>query len=236
MGIVTVWGPPGSGKTTLAIDLAFALSAQNRSVCLISAESYSELSARLQIHVQRKNSLLAAYRQPGTLNQIVCKVEELLFMLSVPSGSDVFSQEENSRAVRELLKQARSFFDFVIVDCPSGAGSTLSAWAMRMADDVLLLTGGRPRDGEWHKSYRRAVWEVSSKLIYVCTEIVADFDYTALFDLIGAVPEIRLPYIRDAEYLQVTHRTLFHAGSGKQLRSYSDRIKVLCERLEGKRT
>ena len=38
MGINAVWGPPQSGKTTMAIDLAFALSRGGQSVLLISPE------------------------------------------------------------------------------------------------------------------------------------------------------------------------------------------------------
>ena len=53
MSINAVWGPPHSGKTTLAIDLAYALSQKGQSVCLISPELYSELSARIKINVVR---------------------------------------------------------------------------------------------------------------------------------------------------------------------------------------
>ena len=56
MGIYAVWGPPQSGKTSLAIDLAFALSLKGKSVCLISPELYSELAARLNIRIEPEKS------------------------------------------------------------------------------------------------------------------------------------------------------------------------------------
>lgn len=238
MGIVAVWGPASSGKTTLAIDLAFALSRRDKSVCLISAEAYSELSARMQLQITKANSLTAAYQQPGALHQIVCKAEELLYVLAVPIGNDVFSQEESSRAVKELLKQARSFFDHVLVDCTSGAGSGLSAWAMRMADNVLLMIGGRTRDGEWHKSYRRAVWEVKAKAEYICAEVNPNFDYASLFSLIGIEPRHRLPHIPDAEWIQQSRRTLYGmGGSGaarRRSKAYTAIVDEICSILEVK--
>ena len=36
MSIIAIWGPPNSGKTTLAVDLAFALAGNGSSVCMVS--------------------------------------------------------------------------------------------------------------------------------------------------------------------------------------------------------
>lgn len=71
MGINAVWGPPQSGKTTKAIDLAFALSRGGQSVLLISPELYSELAARLNIRIEPEKSLVAAYKNKESLKQIV---------------------------------------------------------------------------------------------------------------------------------------------------------------------
>ena len=76
MGINAVWGPPQSGKTTMAIDLAFALSRGGQSVLLISPELYSELAARLNIRIEPEKSLVAAYKNKESLKQIVHTVDD----------------------------------------------------------------------------------------------------------------------------------------------------------------
>lgn len=240
MGIISIYGPPGSGKTSLAIDLSFANAQQGRSVCLISAEAYSELSAVLQLHITKKNSLQAAYQQPGAIQQATYQAAELLYVLSVPVGNDAFAFSENSVAVKQVLTQTRDLYDVVIVDCSSSAESALAAWAQRMSDHALVMTGCRPRDGEWHKSYRRGIWEITSKVKYVCAEIREDFDYQALFALIGAEPEVILPFVPGADARRDLDRTLYRAGSGllcsraekKALQHYSEAIDKLKNRLE----
>lgn len=240
MGIVSIYGPPGSGKTSLAVDLSFANARQGRSVCLISADPYSELSAVLQVQIGRKNSLPAAYQRPGMIQQIAYPAADLLYVLSVPMGNDIFSMSESSPAVKQVLAQTRSLYDVVIVDCPAYADSALAAWALRTSDRILLLTGCRPRDGEWHKTYRRATWEVISKATYICTEIRENFDYHALYSLIGYQPEHVIPHVPDADAIRDTNRTLYGVSAGildgkaarTALQRYSEAIDKLKSVLE----
>lgn len=239
MSVIAIWGAANSGKTTLSIELSYALSGANKSVLIISAEPYAELPVRMRVRVNSKNSLSAAYQSPGTLRQAVCKADDLLFLLSPQSGADVFSAEENTRLIKELLKQARDLYDYVIVDCPSNATSALAAWALRMADMVLMSAGCRSRDVEWHHSYRRYIWEVASKTLYVCTEITRYFDYDTLLKEIGAVSALHLPHINNADMIQETRRSLCEAsiGSGNKqsdIRAYQNALNRLVAQVEGR--
>jgi len=111
MSIFSVWGPPNSGKTTLAIDLAYALAQRDHSVCLISNEQYGELVARLDINISEAQSLPMAYKAKGSLKQIVYKVNDLLFVLAVSSVYDAFRDESSSEGARTILEQAITMFD-----------------------------------------------------------------------------------------------------------------------------
>ncbi len=139
MGICAVWGPPQSGKTTLAIDMAFALSMDGQSVCLISPELYSELSIRLNTRIMPSKSLAVVRSSKESIKQLVHTVDELLYVLAVPIENDAFGEEISEEKVKEILNQAIVVFDHVIVDCPSHAGSVMAAWALNMADDAAYL-------------------------------------------------------------------------------------------------
>ena len=62
MSIYAVWGPPHSGKTTLAIDMSFSFSQRGQSVLLISTELFSELSANLNVQIKKEKSLAAVWQ------------------------------------------------------------------------------------------------------------------------------------------------------------------------------
>lgn len=232
MGINAIWGPPRSGKTTLAIDLAYALSGSGKSVCLISPELYSELSARLNINIPEQKSLLAAFKTKESLKQVVYRVEELFYVLAVPCFHNALDEETDSDDAKELLKQASILFDVVLVDCPSHTGSVLAAWALNMADKVLLLSGSQTASCLWYNAYRRAVDLVKAKIMPICSETNKNFDYPGLHKLIQITPYIWIPFFKDAEAYLNLKPTLYKSG-GSMGRAYCTAINEVCAELEG---
>ncbi len=231
MSIYAVWGPPHSGKTTLAIDMAFSFSQRGQSVLLISTELHSELSANLNVQIRKEKSLAAVTEGNVSVKQVVQQVDNLLFVLAVPYDNDVFDGDISSNTARELMEQAKSLFDVVIVDCQSGACSIIAAWALHQADRIVMLTGACSSAALWDLSYRRAIRTGSGKLLYVCDQVASDFDYRALCGCIHATPSVWLPYYPDARMTQETRRTLYGSNS-KVGKDYVQKVDALCELLK----
>lgn len=231
MSLIAVWGPPQSGKTTLSIDLAYALSQQGKSVCLISPEPYSELTARMGVRIVREKSLEQAYNAIGNLRQTVLEVDDLLFVLSVPWDYDAYGEDAGTDTGRELLKQAQTVFDFVLVDCPAKDGEMLAAWALSMADHVLLLSGGSEAAVMWFNAFKKAVNAVSARSIIVCAEVNESYDYLSLCKLIQQNPEVFVSHYPNAAKEQQLRKTLYGA-KGKIGKAYTDSIHALCRMLE----
>ena len=230
MSLAAIWGPPGSGKTTLAIDLAIALSKSGNSVCLISPEPFSEMSTLLNIKITKQQSIEAAYRATGNLKQIVCKVDGLLFVLAAPYYTDAFDETASASEVKNLLDEARGTFDSVIVDCPAHTHNAMAAWALNMADTVLLLTGFRSSSGLWNRAYQRAIKELDGKAVAVCVQGSDSFDYRALHRLIELTPAVWVPFYPDAEPVRRIRRSLYDSG-GKVGKSYNAAIDEICAEL-----
>lgn len=230
MRLTAIWGPPGSGKTSLAIDLAFALSKSGNTVCLISPEPFSELSAILGIKITKQQSIDAAYHATANLKQTVCKVDGLLFVLAAPYYADAFEGDASLTDVKNLLEETRATFDCVIVDCPSHTNNTVAASAMNLADNVILLSGFRASAGVWNRAYIRAIKALEDKIIPVCLQGDSSFDYRGLNRLIEQEPSIWIPYFPEADTARRMKRTLYDYG-GKIGKAYNAAIDELCSEV-----
>ena len=232
MSMIAVWGPPQSGKTTVSIDLATALSHKGQSVCLISPEPYSELAARLSIQILKEKSLIEAVKKKEALKQVVHKVDDLFFVLAMPFDNDVFGEDIPQETAKFILEQAESIFDMVIVDCPSHTGSALAAWALNSAETVLMMSGAHSAAVMWNTAYHRAMEAVEGKILHICVEVNDSFDYRTLHTTLDIAPDIWLPYFRDAAMTQLMRRTLYQS-IGRIGREYTRGIDELCALLIG---
>jgi MinD-like ATPase involved in chromosome partitioning or flagellar assembly len=231
MSITAIWGPPQSGKTTLAIDLSYAFSQHGKSVCLISPEPFSELTARMNIRIPRAKSLAQAYQALGSIKQTVFEAADLLYVLAASWDADAFDEEPPSSGVKELMKQAEAAFDCVIVDCPSGNGNALAARALNRAERIILLSGGSGVSAMWFSAFRRPVEALADKTVCVCNQVSGSYDYLGLCKLIRQNPEAFIPHFPDSASKQTMKRTLYGSTS-KTGREYTESLDKLMDRLE----
>lgn len=228
MSICAIWGAPQTGKTTLSVNFAHAVSRGDKSVCLISPVAYSELSAFLGVKIPEEQSLNAALRGGVTLRQTVFKADELLYVLAAPSTANAFDGDYSGEQVKTLLELARLTFDMVLVDCMSETNDLISAWTLNRADKILLCAGGHASGVLWHRANKKALQAVQDKTVYVGSEIISDLDYAAMYKLLKCAPDIKIPYIREAPLFQNERRFLFGL-SGKKGRVYAGAIDKLYE-------
>jgi MinD-like ATPase involved in chromosome partitioning or flagellar assembly len=228
MSICAIWGAPQTGKTTIAVNLAYAISRGDKTVCLISPATYSELSAFLGVKIPEEHGLNAALRGSAALQQTVFKADELLYVLAAPSAVDAFDGDYSGEQVKSLLELARITFDVVLVDCLSETNDLISAWALNRADKTLLCVCGHVSSVLWHRANKKALQALRDKTVYVGSEIISSLDYASMYELLKCAPGITIPYIREAPLFQNERRFLFGL-SGKKGRAYAGAINELYE-------
>jgi len=228
MGICAIWGAPRSGKTSLALNLAYAASRRGKSVCLISPTEYSELSSLLNIKISKSHCLQSALSGKENIRQSVFKADDLLYVLASPVSADAFDDNYSSEQVKSLLDAAKLTFDLVIVDCPSETNNLIAAWSLNMADIVLLCLGGHISCALWYETQKRALQAMQNKASFVCTQLTSDLDYEAMFTYMKCTPIVKIPYVSEASILQ-NERTLLYQLSGKKGKSYVKAINKLLE-------
>lgn len=226
MSICAIWGAPQSGKTTLALNLAYGISRGDKTVCLISPVEYSELSALLGVKIPEEQSLGAALKGRAGIKQTMFRVDELFYVLAMPVSASTFDADYSDEQVRRLLDMARLTFDFVLVDCPSQPDNLLAAWSLNKADQVLLCMGGPISCVMWHMASKKALQAIRTKTVCVGTEVTQALDSAKLYKLLKCAPEIRIPYMKDASLLQSEGQFLF-GQSGKNGRAYTSTINQL---------
>ena len=190
--LLSIWGAKGTGKTSLALELAKRLSDEGNNTLLISPLPYSELSVLLNVKIPKEQSLQAAIRT-GNLKQSVFKKDDLFYLLSAPSQHDAFDDNYSAEKVKAMLTLASSTFDYVLCDCPSEMDNLVAAWSMSLADKVLLCMGGDLEGAMWHKASNRALDAIKQKTVFVGMEQTTDFDYESLYDFLEQKPHYRLP-------------------------------------------
>ena len=200
MSITAVWGPPNSGKTTLAIDLAYALTRYGRSVCLLSPEPYGELGARLGLNIPQERSLLGVSKGEASLEQTALRVSDLLLVLGAGANEDAFGEDLGSEGAKRLLDRA---------------------------EKVVLLSGCRSASGLWFSACARALAAISGKAVPVCLEVSPNMDYPGLLKLENMTPALWVPYYPGAEEAQGEKKTLYGSG-GRSGRAYTESIDALC--------
>ena len=197
--LIPIWGARGVGKTTLALALSKAIIAEGKTVLLISPEPYSELSAIGGVKIPTEQSLQTAIRT-GNLKQSVFQKDDCFYILAAPSCHDCFDDNYSAEQVKALLTLAKTTFDTVIVDCPTEMNNLVSAWAMSLADKVLLCIGGEFQGAMWHKSAERAIAAIKHKTLSVGMEISDAFDYEALYHFLEQKPHYRIPHKQKKYY------------------------------------
>ena len=140
---------PGDGKTTLAINVAIALSEQGKT-CLVDADVRKPMIAKA-FAIDEKHGLADVISGAATLQNAVHALPSVPGLSVLPIGT----APENpgafvvSSKIQELVQELRQRFDFIVVDSPP-LGFADARFLSRLVDGLVLV-------GRWGRTTRQAM-------------------------------------------------------------------------------
>lgn len=148
-GVLSVWGSPSSGKSTVAVKLAKYLADKKKNVVLVLCDMTAPMLPCIcppsDLECQKSlGSILSATHVTEPLvkyNMITHKKMSYLTIIGMLKGENEYTYAAYSKVqAQELIESLRKIAPFVIIDCGSYiANDILSAVALLESDSVLRL-------------------------------------------------------------------------------------------------
>ncbi|MCC6661362.1 MAG: AAA family ATPase [Phycisphaerales bacterium] len=137
--LVVLGGLPGSGATTIAVNLAFAAAAAERKVLLIDG-NFRRPALHKVLGLQERPGLADVLAGTTTLEAAVQISDDTMLHVLTVGASDPRSCEKlGAASMGNLLKQAEEDYDLVIVDGPPAVVAEDGVAAANRADASLLV-------------------------------------------------------------------------------------------------
>lgn len=235
--VIAIWGSPGSGKTTVSVELAKQLAKQNKDVLLVFTDI---IAPDMSVLLPDKKDLLTmgnVWSNPNCNSELIMKTcqvtqSDRICFLGYKAGENVFSYSEYTKEnVYKVYNELESIADYVIVDCVSYfAYNMLSAVALECADTVIRLGEATLKSFSFFDSNMQLI---ASDGRYKTEEHVKVLSKTKSFQArelakskLGT--QYELPYVESIE-MGMLNGSLFTKAADK---GYQNEVERIRERLE----
>lgn len=238
---IAVWGSPNSGKTTFATKLALSIYSEYQSTVIVLYCDYETPTLPVIFPNYKADNLfsvgVALSKTEITLEEVIKQI--VTVKGKVNFGFLGFKDRENrytypqldETKVRSLYNVLETLADFVIIDCTSGAGNTLTRVALSDADDVIRLATPDLKSISWYSSQLPLYADPRFRLDRQIQGInVPDADlFMPIDDAKAHLPDVRftVPYSMAVKQ-QMLDGHLYEAVNDKK---FNDKFKAIVEKV-----
>ena len=172
--IISVYGPPNSGKTTVATSLSEVLAGKSYNVCIVCCDySVPTIPVLLPQSVNRVDAPTSKIRSIGKiLNTVDFSESDILsqFVYTNKYRNIVligYAYGENLESypipteydVYDFIKKLSNMVDFIIVDCGNDITTPLSKVFIEHSDSVIKIVGSTYKDIVYYASNEKLIPE-----------------------------------------------------------------------------
>ena len=233
--VITVWGAAGSGKTTVAVNLAAAISQRNLMVGIISSKfCYGEMQSLFGKRVENDKGMYRAMLNGCNMKNMFSETgNPNLFFLSVPNGFDgMLLSAVSGDTVNELISNSLIMFDYVIIDGSEELNNPVSSIGLTLASKVVTVHRASAKDSIWFSSMHnmQSVLHIKDKSVHVLNAYDKTCDKAAFIGSIDAKMEFELPYIQNAKILENSGRLIYDSpvSAGVYKKTVQRLASVVC--------
>lgn len=224
--VFAIWGGPGGGKTTLAVNMATVLADSGYMTCLVSGTDHGELQAFFGTAIPKGKGLYAAISNGRNVRESLTEARPNLFLLELDTGGDSFDIANiTAGQVQHMLTDLRDQFTYVIIDCTNHKESTFTGMGLAEADKCIICIPHRVSAATWHISNSQILEPIAEKTLYVDVDTrEGGCNMSQLLTSID-LPEcdLKVPCV-DTAYLCENTSNPIVLMSGKQERKYKKAV------------
>lgn len=159
--IISVFGPPGSGKTTVSVALAHTLADKKFNVCIICCDDLvPTIPTLLPQSVNKVNDMSTKIRSIGKiLTSVEFSTEDILqqcvyskkyskiVLLGYALGENRQTYPQpTDYDIYSFYQKLSTIVDYIIIDCSSDLSNPLTKVGMERSDHIIRLGGSEYKD------------------------------------------------------------------------------------------
>ena len=214
--IITVWGANGSGKTTVATNVAMSLAERNFMVGIISSKLiYGELQSLFGKRIEPEKGIYKALSNGGnTKNMFEATNNSNLFILSPPNVFDgMLLTALSAEAVKELIEDSKIRFDYIIIDGSEELNNPISSIGLTMANKIIRVYKVCTKDCIWHKAMENLtdLLHIRNKTITVINAYDKSCDKMAFLNGLDTRPDFELPYVSNCSTFANSGKLIYNS-------------------------
>ena len=157
--MIAIWGKNGSGKSTVASNLAGAYAKSGYTTALVGANRfYGAIQHCFNMEINTKQSLRALLSGGDSLSIsdyfVKCPYEKNLFVASLADGEDCagFRKMRVDIVVR-FLNLVKKNYQIMLIDCDESIDDPLSMYSLTMSDKIEYVTRATMQSVVFAKAY-----------------------------------------------------------------------------------